>query len=402
MLLFNKNRSEQSGCTVKKPIFYSLFGTKKTKGISMDTCSYSPKIPFNNTTVRYENFAKDGFYKNVILYRTISLIARSVASIKWNVYEDDVLLENSEIKNFICMPNGKRDRYNLVESAISYLLLCGNIYLYMSKNPLEMQILRPDRVEIVPTRDNTEISHYEYCVNNSKFKIADTGRVIHIKFFNPIDDWYGFSPVHACAYSVDQHNAVSKHNISVLNKGGRPSGCLIHSNENGPLTESQVNRLRDDVDTVYSGTDNAGKILLLDGEFKWQDFGDYSKDFDFNKGKEISAREIAQAFGVPPMLVGVTGDSTFANYKEARFHFWEDTVIPLAEYFVAELTVWLNKNIQSNITIKLNLDDISALVVKRDKVWNRISNCNFLTINEKRKILGYPELNSEELSEFSR
>lgn len=402
MLFWNKNRSRQPDYVEKKQILNNLFGMKNLGKIPVDACSYSAKIPSYQTAARYENFAKYGFYRNVILYRAISLISRSVASIKWNVYENDVLAENSEIADFVYMPDGKRDKYNVIESAINYLLISGNVYLYMSKNPLEMQILRPDKVEIIPTRDNTEISHYEYSVNNSKFKIAEIGRVIHMKFFNPVDDWYGFSPVQACAYSVDQHNAVSRHNISVLNKGGRPSGCLIHSNENGNLTGSQVERLKDDIDNLYAGTENAGKILLLDGEFKWQDFGDYSKDFDFNKGKEISAREIAQAFGVPPMLVGVTGDSTFANYKEARFHFWEDTVIPLAEYFVAELNVWLNKNIQSNITIKLNLDDISALVVKRDKIWNRVSNCNFLTINEKRKILGYPELDSEKLSEFSK
>ena len=46
------------------------------------------------------------------------------------------------------------------------------------------------------------------------------------------------------------------------------------------------------------------------------------KDMDFLEAKNGAAREIALAFGVPPMLLGIPGDNTYANFKEANAAFW--------------------------------------------------------------------------------
>ena len=35
--------------------------------------------------------------------------------------------------------------------------------------------------------------------------------------------------------------------------------------------------------------------------------------------------------GVPPMLLGIPGDNTYANYQEANRAFYRLTVLPLAE-----------------------------------------------------------------------
>jgi phage portal protein BeeE len=89
------------------------------------------------------------------------------------------------------------------------------------------------------------------------------------------------------------------------------------------------------------------------------------------------------------MLVGVPGDATFANYKEARFHLWEDTIIPLLEFFVAEFNLWLAPVFGEGLCLSYNTDAIPALAQRREAVWSKIANANFLTINEKRQAVGY-------------
>ena len=54
-----------------------------------------------------------------------------------------------------------------------------------------------------------------------------------------------------------------------------------------------------------------------------------------------SAREIALAFGVPPMLLAIPGDNTYANYQEANRAFWRQSVLPLAARIACALTNWL-------------------------------------------------------------
>ena len=65
------------------------------------------------------------------------------------------------------------------------------------------------------------------------------------------------------------------------------------------------------------------------------------KDMDFMEAKHAAAREIALAFGVPPMLLAIPGDNTYSNYQEANRVFWRQTVLPLAARIAGALTQWL-------------------------------------------------------------
>ncbi len=94
-------------------------------------------------------------------------------------------------------------------------------------------------------------------------------------------------------------------------------------------------------------------------------------------------------FGVPPMLAGVPGDATFANYKEARYHLWEDTILPLLDTLIAELNRWLVPYYGCNLRIGYDLDRIQALASKREMAWAKVEGVTFLTLNEKRQAVGY-------------
>jgi HK97 family phage portal protein len=158
----------------------------------------------------------------------------------------------------------------------------------------------------------------------------------------------------------------------------------------------QRDQLRDDIHRLYEGSKNAGRILMMEGDFAWQDMGLSPKDLDFIAGKSVSAREICQAFGVPPILAGIPGDATFANYREARFHLWEDTILPLLDYLVAEFNLWLTPFYGDNLRLGYDVDGIAALSPKREATWAKICASDFLTINEKRQAVGYSPIDGGE------
>ena len=58
-------------------------------------------------------------------------------------------------------------------------------------------------------------------------------------------------------------------------------------------------------------------------------------DMDFAGMRGAAAREIATAFGVPPMLLGLPGDATYANYREANRALWRLAILPLAGTILA-------------------------------------------------------------------
>jgi HK97 family phage portal protein len=354
------------------------------------------------TPRRYDALAEEGYQKNVIVYRCVNLIARGLGSIPWLLYEGDKEINKHPLLDLLNSPNPRQAGSAFMEAVTGYLLLSGNSYIECVANtqgyPVELYCLRPDRIKVIPGSGCVPAA-YEYSVGGQR-KILScdvlTGRssILHLKTFHPLNDWYGMSPVEAAAQAIDQHNAVAGHNLALLQNGGRPSGGLIMrpSPHSGGMSEEQRESLRQDLRQIYAGNKNAGQILVLEGDCEWREMGLSPKDLDFIEGKNLSAREIAQAYGVPPMLVGVPGDATFANYREARFHLWEDTIIPLVEFLMAELNGWLASAFEENLSLSYDVDSVPALAPRREAVWSKIAAADFLTLNEKRQAVGYGPL----------
>lgn len=359
------------------------------------------------TPRRYDALAEEGYQKNVIVYRSVSLIARGAASVPWLLYQRDDHgeheIEHHPLLELLNNPSPRQAGSAFMEAVVGYLLLSGNSYIEAVFNengePCELYPLRSDRMKVVPGIKGM-VGSYEYHVGAKVKKfdvdsIHGTSPILHIKTFNPLNDWYGFSPIEAAANSIDQHNVVGGHNLALMQNGGRPSGALMvkPNNFGRGLSDEQRSTLRNDLKHAYEGTSNAGKIMVLEGDFEWKEMGLSPKDLDFIEGKNVSAREIAQAFGVPPMLVGVSGDATFANYKEARFHLWEDTILPLLDFITSEFNLWLTPYFGGNLRIAYDVDSIAALAPRREASWNKVIQADFLTINEKRQAVGYTPIN---------
>ncbi|MDR0631363.1 MAG: phage portal protein [Holosporales bacterium] len=351
------------------------------------------------TSRNYEALAHSGYSQNVIVFRCVNLIAKSLSNVHWLLYEqkadDEYEIESHELLTLLKFPNPRQSGSAFIENVFSQLLLSGNAFIHMSNETNGLRVLRSDRVSILVNPEG-EVSGFEYKMGSNRqvYPIdanTEASPILHIKTFHPLNDWYGMSPIEAAARAIDQHNAVGEHNLSILQNGGRPSGALLvkPSATGQTLTHEQRDSLRQDLTALYEGTDNAGRIMVLEGNCDWKEMGLSPKDLDFSSGKNISAREISQAFGVPPILVGLTEDATFSNYKEARLNFWEDTLIPMLDHFVAELNRWLVPHFSSSLRLGYDKDAIAALAAKRDYIWSTIQSASFLTINEKREALGY-------------
>jgi len=351
----------------------------------------------------YTALARLGYEQNVMVYRCVNLVARSAAAVPLRLYNNGEQLAEHPLLTLLARPNPLQGGSAFLESVLSFLLLSGNAYIEAigpdTEAPQELYALRPDRLRIVPGARGLPAA-YEYKVQQKRRQIAVdpvSGHcpLLHIKFFHPANDWYGLSPLEAARQSIAFHGTVARHNMSLLENGGRPSGALCLKEGAHHLSEEQRQELRESLSDMYRGAGKAGQMMVLEGGFDWKEMGFSPKDMDFNQGKNMAAREIAQAFGVPPMLVGVPGDATFSNYKEARLHLWEDTILPLLNRLINHLNTWLvpvYSGSAGDLHVTYDADAIPPLAHKRESTWERLDRCTFLTTNEKREALGYPPL----------
>ena len=114
-------------------------------------------------------------------------------------------------------------------------------------------------------------------------------------------------------------------------------------------------------------------------------------DMGIIEAKFSSARDVALVFGVPPQLLGIPGDNTYANYAEARLAFWEDTALPLLDMIVHDWNAWLGS--LYGVTIRPDVDGIPAIAEKRLSMWQMADQSQDLTINERRALKGYGPTN---------
>ncbi len=351
------------------------------------------------TPRNYTAFANEGFGQNAICYRCVRMIAEASASIPLRVVEQGQEFDDHPLLALLNRPNSKQCGPELLEEWYGYLLVAGNTYMEVVQiegRPRELYVLRPDRMKVVPGKDGWPQA-YEYGVEGRKvlYEVPShdiQSPVLHQALFHPTNDHYGMSPIEAAATAIDIHNAASKWNKALLDNSARPSGALVYTAKDGHLTTEQYERLREELASNFEGAGNAGKPLLLEGGLDWKNMGLSPRDMDFIEAKYVAAREIALALGVPPMLLGIPGDNTYSNYAEANRSFWRQTILPLAEKTAKSLSNWLAPSFGSSLKLKLATDDVVALAPERETVWARAERAQFLSINEKRALIGYPPI----------
>lgn len=185
------------------------------------------------------------------------------------------------------------------------------------------------------------------------------------------------------------HNAAADWNRALLENAARPSGALVYETGDGAaLSPEQFDRLRGELDTAFSGAGNAGRPMLLDGGLKWQSMALSPADMDFATLKSAAARDIALAFGVPPMLLGLPGDNTYSNYREANRALWRLTLLPLAHKLLSALAEGLAPWF-AEASLAIDLDLVPALSEDRERLWSQVAGADFLTRAEKRELLGF-------------
>lgn len=350
------------------------------------------------------SLATEGYLKNAVAYRCIRMVAEAAATVNILVVENDKVVRGHPLCQILAQPNPESGGKAFREQVFSALQTTGNAYIEagydLDQNLSELWPLRSDRVTLIPDAQGWAAS-YEYRVGGQTVRIGrdDEGwlKLLHLKYYHPLDDWYGFSPLEAAAYSIDVHNASSAWNKALLDNAARPSGALVYGREGADrLSEDQFNRLKEQLSSLYSGADNAGRPLLLEGGLDWKPMALSPSEMDFINGKHAAARDIALSFGVPSQLLGIPGDNSYANYREANLAFWRQTVVPLAERFVEGLNGWLAPKFQG-VSFMCDLDSLAALSSERESLWARLDAASFLSEAERRRLAGLAPLKDQEL-----
>ena len=340
--------------------------------------------------------ARQGFARNPVVYRCVRMISEAAASMPWLLFDAQDEVEGHPVLDLLARPNERQAGPEFLEALYGHLLIAGNAYIHAlaaGDPPRELHLLRPDCVTPVPGPDGWPVA-WDYTSGARRTRIeagGDPPPLCHVALFNPADEVTGLPPMAAARNALGIHEAASRWNRALLDNAARPSGALVYTAaENGNLTDEQFERLKQELENGYAGAANAGRPMVLEGGLDWKAMGFSPRDMDFIQAKHGAARDIALAFGVPPMLLGIPGDNTYANYAEANRAFWRQTVLPLAGRIAGSLGTWLGAWFgDDTLRLEFDRDRVEALSPDRDGLWKRLNEATFLTVDEKREAAGY-------------
>ena len=363
-----------------------LFGRKSAPDV------VRPFVPAWLRTGEEEGFARsydvqfdEVYRKNPVGQRSVRLVAGMLGALPLFVAEGDEAAAN------LLQADG------LLEGIAANLLLHGNAYVQLiagaDDKPAELCLLRPERVSVVADENGWPIA-YLYRAAGRSVRISrsdglERRQIAHIRSLHPRDDHYGMGCIEAAIGAASVHNRASRWNKALLDNAARPSGAIVYEpNDGSLLSADQFKRLRDELADEFSGSANAGRPLLLEGGLKWQALSLTPADMDFVALKEGAARDIALAFGVPPVLVGLPGDATYANAREAGRALYRQTILPMASRILCAIGSMLG-DWMGPVRLDVDTDKLTELAEDRAKLWEQVGAATFLSEAEKRAQLGF-------------
>jgi HK97 family phage portal protein len=343
-------------------------------------------VPLGEWPQSYDAQVRAAFAGNAIAQRAVKLVAEAVSSAP-------LIASAPALHALVAARSGGQA---LLETVAAQMLLHGNAYVQLLRDGGEaggiaaLYALRPERVGVEVDAAGWPTA-YRYVVGERRTRLDAEGPrpdVVHIRTFNPVDDHYGMGCLGAASGAVAVHNAAGRWNKALLDNAARPSGALVYDPGDGAaLSPEQFERLKAEMEAGFAGAGNAGRPMLLEGGLKWQALSLSPADMDFVGLKSAAAREIALAFGVPPMLLGLPGDATYANYREANRALWRLTVLPLATTILETLAQGLRGWFEE-AALSVDLDRVPSLSEDRERLWASVGAADFLSAEDKRRMLG--------------
>lgn len=269
---------------------------------------------------------KEGFKAHYAVHAVTTKLADCVKQPPWVLKRKTVdgsdIIDKHELVDLIRQPNPEEEWSTLVEGVDIFKSIAGNAYQLISQEGgVHIWPLRPDRIQIKPD-ERGHIGAYEYDIGSGKKKRYEIEEVIHHRFFNPSDDFYGLSPLQAAARIVDTSNATIDWNKVAMDNRTRPDMIFWPDDE---LKKEQYDLFRKQLTNQAQGKKSAKKTLIMPYKGKMQVMGFSAAEMDFLKSFSTYEDAVCWVFGVHPEALGKS-DTTFNNKEWATIAMWEGPV----------------------------------------------------------------------------
>lgn len=232
--------------------------------------------------------------------------------------------------------------------------LRGNHYAQIVKNGIgEIVAIYPLKADLMTVshvlKNNNKEKLYNY---NSTLIPSD--RVLHIIDIPDNEGLVGISRIEYARQTLEFANNSATHGNKLFKNQATPSGAFSHPTE---LSDSAYDRLKESLEKKYSGLENSGKPLLLEGGLTFSPISISNSDSQWLESRKLNRENIGAIFGVPASMLNDSTATSYGNLEQKFLEFQTNTILPIAIAIEQKLEQkLLTSKEKENLIIKLQFN----------------------------------------------
>lgn len=242
--------------------------------------------------------------------------------------------------------------------------------------------------------------------DNASARTVPADTMLHIAWWSPLGP-LGVSPLQQLGTTLNIEDAAQRHQRSMLANGARPPSAVeakegflgLEPDERAVLMDN----LRDDLNVIYGGPENAGRPALLPPGLEWKPVGHTAVEAALIDQRKVAREEVCGVYQIPPPMLGILDRATFSNIETQREMAYTDSLAPPLVLIEQTLNAQLVRSLLREDDIYLEFDFAGVLRGDRLKEVQALREAiatALLTPNEARAIDNRPKSDTEGMDDF--
>ena len=337
------------------------------------------------------NVPPDAALQISAVFACVELLAQTISTLPLHVYRDD--LEGTRVQDKSSRlwyllhdhPNAWMTPCEFLSAMVVNRLLRGNAYAQIARDetgePVALIPLSADQMEVAVVEGGEVYTYYQ----DGKISVIAPENVIHWKGLG--NGYVGLSKLEYMRASTSEAVDAQDNATKLYGKQSKPSGILW---TDSALDDKQILALKKRFSGMSSSTSSG--LYIVDRGLKYTQMSLSPADAQLLETRKFTVEEICRWFGVPGVLVGTSGQTTWGSGIEQIVEgFHKFTVAPLCKQFEQALARRLVPAQDASTIIEFKHEGfLRSTPEKRADYYSRMAQNGAMTRNEIRRLENLP------------
>lgn len=306
---------------------------------------------------------------DAVVHPIVARLAEDTAAAPWGLWTkaasgdkaDRMPVRRHGVLDLIEHPNDFQTFGQIVEGGQQHFDLVGELDIVLGfatgiKAPLDMWLLRPDRIQPIPDRDRF-LAGWVYISPDGGERIPlDVHELMRTMRPSPVDPYRGMGPIQALLRDLDSQRYTKEWQAAFFQNSARPGGVIQIDRH---LTDDEFDELRTRWADQHKGVSKAHRVAVLEHDAKWIETGFSLREMQMAELENVSRDKTLLAFGMPKSMLGIVEDVNRANAEAGEYLYTMHMIRPRLNRWRAMLNKHLlplfGKNTAS--TVELDYED---------------------------------------------